>query len=163
MKKFIKLTESDLHRIIKSSVKAYLKENQQIESNFNEFSDLENKSDDELEKLAKKAYKLADKSFDRYMDLYRWIENDLDEFYEHSHSSNDPTNWIDYNFDLTDYTTITLFDERLSDIENDYFYLAEIKPRKYYITLINEYIKLYNEMEAEYKRLDKDYDNKTTY
>ena len=49
------------------------------------------------------------------------------------------------------------------DIENDYFYLAERRPRKYYITLINEYIKLYNEMEAEYKRLDKDYDNKTTY
>ena len=68
------------------------------------------------------------------MDLYRWIENDLEEFYEHSHSSNDPTNWIDYNFDLTDYTTITLFDERLSDIENDYFYLAEIKPRKYHFT-----------------------------
>ena len=59
MKKFVNLTESDLHRIIKSSVKAYLKENQQIESKLHEFSDLENKSDDELEKLAKKAYKLG--------------------------------------------------------------------------------------------------------
>ena len=51
MKKFVNLTESDLHRIIKSSVKAYLKENQEIESKLHEFSDLENKSDDELEKL----------------------------------------------------------------------------------------------------------------